>query len=101
MEKKERGLIFWYLSALSLKYYDSSPWVALALEQVHEGMFPENCAYSLIRIQEDEWKSTFFTGFGHYAYLIMPYGLVNAPSVPSLRKKKYFMKYFIKLWLHI
>ena len=39
-------------------------------------------AYNLERIREgDEWKMVFSTTSGHYEYLIMPYGLMNAPSV--------------------
>ncbi|KAK3556470.1 hypothetical protein QTP70_008246 [Hemibagrus guttatus] len=39
-------------------------------------------AYNLIWIQEGgEWKTVFVTPTGHYEYLVMPYGLVNAPSV--------------------
>ena len=39
-------------------------------------------AYNLVRVKEgDEYLTAFRTPLGHYEYLVMPFGLRNAPSV--------------------
>jgi transposase InsO family protein len=38
-------------------------------------------AYHRVRIQEGhEWKTAFRTRYGHFEYLVMPFGLANAPA---------------------
>ena len=37
--------------------------------------------YNLIRIKEgNKWKRAFSTRYGHFEYLVMPFGLANAPA---------------------
>ncbi|KAK3506714.1 hypothetical protein QTP70_016251, partial [Hemibagrus guttatus] len=74
------------LNQITVKFRYPLPLVPAALEHLRGAtIFTKldlRSAYNLIRIREgDEWKTTFITPTGHYEYLVMPYGLANAPSV--------------------
>ncbi len=73
------------LNNITVKFRYPLPLVPAALEHLRGAtIFTKldlRSAY-IIRIREgDEWKTAFVTPTGHYEYLVMPYGLVNAPSV--------------------
>ncbi|CAJ0934066.1 unnamed protein product, partial [Ranitomeya imitator] len=54
-------------------------------------------AYNLVRIKRgDEWKTAFNTPEGHFEYLVMPFGLSNAPSVFQSFMHDIFREYLDK-----
>ncbi|KAK3506130.1 hypothetical protein QTP70_002327, partial [Hemibagrus guttatus] len=74
------------LNKITVKFRYPLPLVPSALKHLRGAtVFTKldlRSAYNLIRIREgNEWKTAFVTPTGHYEYLFMPYGLVNAPSV--------------------
>uniref|UniRef100_A0A8C1MA50 Gypsy retrotransposon integrase-like protein 1 n=2 Tax=Cyprinus carpio TaxID=7962 RepID=A0A8C1MA50_CYPCA len=74
------------LNEITVKYRYPLPLVPAALEQLRTAQYYTKldlrCAYNLIRIREgDEWKTAFSTTNGHYEYRVMPFGLVNSPSI--------------------
>ncbi|KAK3563945.1 hypothetical protein QTP86_006273 [Hemibagrus guttatus] len=74
------------LNQITVKFRYPVPLIPAALEHLRGAtVFTKldlRSAYNLIRIREgDEWKTAFVTPTGHYDYLVMPYGLANAPSV--------------------
>ncbi|KAL0176948.1 hypothetical protein M9458_029278 [Cirrhinus mrigala] len=88
--KKDGGLrpciYYRIINQGTIKFRYPLPLVPAALEQLRSArIFTKldlRSAYNLVRIREgDEWKTAFMTPTGHYEYLVMPYGLVNAPSV--------------------
>ncbi|KAK3506733.1 hypothetical protein QTP70_018861 [Hemibagrus guttatus] len=74
------------LNQITVKFRYPLPLVPAALKHLRGAtIFTKldlRSAYNLIRIREgDKWKTAFITPTGHYEYLVMPYGLANAPSV--------------------
>ncbi|CAJ0924921.1 unnamed protein product [Ranitomeya imitator] len=54
-------------------------------------------AYNLVRIKQgDEWKTAFNTPEGHFEYLVIPFGLSNAPSVFQSFMHDIFREYLDK-----
>ncbi|KAK3545885.1 hypothetical protein QTP70_016604 [Hemibagrus guttatus] len=74
------------LNSQMVKFAYPLPLVPAALEELRGAhifiKLDLRSTYNLIRIRRgDEWKTAFITPTGHYEYLVMPYGLSNAPSV--------------------
>ncbi len=74
------------LNEITVKFRYPLPLVPSALEQLRTAKFftklDLRSAYNLIRIRAgDEWKTAFSTTTGHYEYRVMPFGLVNSPSI--------------------
>jgi hypothetical protein len=39
-------------------------------------------AYNLVQVKEwGEWKTAFYTRYGHFEYSVMPFGFTNVPVV--------------------
>jgi len=51
------------------------------LSNIPVGLRDLRDAYYRLRIKEgDEWKTAFKTRYGHFEYMVMPFGLANAPT---------------------
>ena len=74
------------LNAITVKNRYPLPLLSSALEPVQSATVFSKLdlrnAYHLVRIRRgDEWKTAFKTPLGHFEYLVMPFGLSNAPAV--------------------
>uniref|UniRef100_A0A9J7ZGW9 Gypsy retrotransposon integrase-like protein 1 n=1 Tax=Cyprinus carpio carpio TaxID=630221 RepID=A0A9J7ZGW9_CYPCA len=90
VDKKDGGLRpcidYRALNAITVKNRHPLPLIPSSLEQLREASYftklDLRSANNLIRIREgDEWKTAFLSSRGHYEYLVMPFGLANAPSI--------------------
>ncbi|KAL0170658.1 hypothetical protein M9458_035254, partial [Cirrhinus mrigala] len=72
------------LNSITVKNTYPLPLMSSAFERLQGASFFTKLdnAYHLVRIREgDEWKTAFNTPRGHFEYLVMPFGLSNAPAV--------------------
>lgn len=90
VEKKDKSLRpcidYRGLNAITVKNRYPLPLMSTAFELLQDArVFTKldlRNAYHLVRIRQgDEWKTAFNTPTGHYEYLVLPFGLTNAPSV--------------------
>ena len=73
------------LNAVTIRNSYPLPLISDIIERVRGAKFftklDLRSAYNLIRIREgDEYKTAFRTKYGHFEYLVMPFGLRNAPA---------------------
>ena len=73
------------LNDITIKDHYPLLWIKELLNQIRSAQYftcLDLCfAYNLIQIMEgDEWKTSFRTQYGLYAFLVMPFRLTNAPA---------------------
>jgi hypothetical protein len=76
---------YWGLNAMTVKDHTPLPLIGEALDRLANAKIYTKLdvkdAYHNLRIAEgDEWKTAFQTRYGLYEYLVMLFGLTNAPA---------------------
>jgi len=84
--KLRMGVDYRRLNAITIRDSYPLPLIQDMLEHLGKGkIFSKldlRSAYNLVRIKSgDEYKTAFTCKYGHFEYLVMPFGLKNAPAV--------------------